>query len=573
MKAFSSIAAVLSLWLAVSFLLWLCYRIFRRSGGAKQRRLAAAASGLVEEGTAVFDELRTPASAGRAMSPGLTSGEPENILREDVTGLLNAIEAKSSYFDRVITAKKKIQKTFRLEEFEPLSEILQIRRDLWAASEIFLVDDIRALGPELSDAHAYDKFRTEACVRLFRNGETLSVSGAESHDPVDLRLSIAREEAAAFMRHVDEAVAAELEKSRFPTPAEIVAVPWALVKGIAFTLREARYLLSEAAANAERVGRALKFEGFRAAAEELRRARAELPGQFASAFERAGGLARMGGEGLKRHYEFVLEAQELRARYAEFLSLAPELTDRGKQFLRRLEIERHAEQLRESSSDALDWARQKLVVGIAYLIAGLQFLQAKIAPAKSKQLVVAAELKSAAPAEEAPPLRASLLPAAAYRTRASAINQAGAYASAASGNGRAKAPGSPTAAQPPPKSTTRLRDLVTGEATILDVDFGAESKRAPKEPKGPKRPAASTNGKADSSLSELAKDAGERLVPEVESPAGEKVVKLKTARSLLERLSNVDSDEALPRTVVAESEEAQKPKPKGWVSLLFKSRR
>ncbi len=93
--------------------------------------------------------------------------------------------------------------------------------------------------------------------------------------------------------------------------------------------------------------------------------RGDLPSQFASAFERAGGLARKGGDGLKRHYEFLLEAQELRARYAELLARAPIVTEKGKQFLARLELERRAEQFRETSGGVSDWARQKVVLGIA----------------------------------------------------------------------------------------------------------------------------------------------------------------------------------------------------------------
>ncbi len=129
-------------------------------------------------------------------------------------------------------------------------------------------------------------------------------------------------------------------------------------------------------------------KGLKAAAEELRQARGDLPGQFANAFERAGGLARKGGDGLKRHYEFVLEAQELRARYAELLARAPIVTEKGKQFLARLELEKRAEQFRETSGDAADWARQKVVVAIAYLIRGLQYIQAKITPQQNKQLAM-----------------------------------------------------------------------------------------------------------------------------------------------------------------------------------------
>ena len=367
---------------------WLCYWLFRRRDGSRQRQLVDGALALIDEGGAVFGALRTPASA-RVAADGAYRwhpGQPEETIREDVRSLLNAIEAKSPYFDRVNASKKKIQQTFGMPDFMALSEILQIRRDFWAASEIFLMDDIRNLGPELADARSFEIFQAEARTLLFKDEEA-SAPGGEHQDPVDLRLAIAREDATAFRAQLEAAIAAELERSRFPTPAEIIAVPLSVVKGLAVVVRETRYLLGDAATTAQSLARAVTSKGLKAAAEELRRARGALSGQFATAFERAGGLAREGGGGLKRHYEFVLEAQELRARYAELLARAPNVSEKGKQFLARLEFERRAEQFRETSEDAVDWARQRLVVGIAHLIAALQYAQAKITPAEHKQLV------------------------------------------------------------------------------------------------------------------------------------------------------------------------------------------
>ena len=119
------------------------------------------------------------------------------------------------------------------------------------------------------------------------------------------------------------------------------------MRSAAFVVREGRNIVSDAAATAQTFARSVGSKGLKTAAEELRKARGDLPSQFADAFERAGGLARKGGDGLKRHYEFLLEAQELRARYAELLARAPILTEKGKQFLARLELEKRAEQLRD----------------------------------------------------------------------------------------------------------------------------------------------------------------------------------------------------------------------------------
>ncbi|HXW21427.1 MAG TPA: hypothetical protein VEK14_00800 [Rhodomicrobium sp.] len=481
MKAFSSLAAVVALWLGVSFSLWVFYRLFRRRDGSKQKHLTAGALGLVDEGAAIFSALRARASASVSASGsyGWRSNDPREAMQDDVRALLNAIEAKSSYFDRVKAAKAKIEKTFALPEFAPLSEILQIRRDFWAASEIFLIEDIRALGAELTDPEAYETFRDEALALLFKDEDAL-----RDGDPVALRLSIAREEAAAFNAHIEETIAAELEKGRAPTPAEIIAVPLNLMRSAAFVVREGRTILSEAGATAQSFARSVGSKGLKAAAEELRRARGDLPSQFANAFERAGGLARKGGDGLKRHYEFVLEAQELRARYAELLSRAPILTEKGKQFLARLELEKRAEQFRESSGDAADWARRGVVMAIAFLIRGLQYVQAKITPQQNKQLAVVASAEEAVrgpAADDASKesFRVLLLPSSAY----AGGNNGRRKTRSASQTKKARRTATETeiayrASSAPSRPGGRLRDLVTGENSV--AEFGAAVSEAPR---------------------------------------------------------------------------------------------
>ena len=221
-------------------------------------------------------------------------------------------------------------------------------------------------------------------------------------DPVGLRLSIAREEAAAFSvarRGNDRRRAGKRQGPNASRDHRRACEPHALGR-----VRGSRRPQHPEGRSRNRPK--LRPLGWRQGAEGGRggvapRRAATFPGQFANAFERAGGLARKGGDGLKRHYEFVLEAQELRARYAELLARAPILTEKGKQFLARLELEKRAEQFRESSGDAADWARQKVVVAIAYLIRGLQYVQAKITPQQNKQLAVlaSAEEPARAPAE------------------------------------------------------------------------------------------------------------------------------------------------------------------------------
>jgi hypothetical protein len=483
MKAFSSLAVVVALWLSVSFSLWLFYRLFRRRDGSRQKQLTTAALALADEAATVFGALRARSSesVGALGSHGWHSDDPREAMQDDVRALLNAIEAQSPYFDRVKAAKKKIEKTFGLSDFAPLAEILQIRRDFWAASEIFLIEDIRALGAELTEPESYETFKAEALALLFKDEYAVQGEG----DPVVLRLSIAREEAAAFNAHVEETIAAEFEKGRAPTPAEIVAVLMNLMQSAAFVVREGRNIVRDAAATAQTFARCVGSKGLKTAAEELRKARGDLPSQFANAFERAGGLARKGGDGLKRHYEFLLEAQELRARYAELLARAPILTEKGKQFLARLELEKRAEQLRDSSGDIADWSRRRIVIAIAYLIRGLQYVQAKITPQQNKQLAVVASAEEpvCAPAgtdaaDES--FRVLLLPSSSY---------------AGGNHGRGKARGSSARARKPRKAASgeetvyksasasarpsgRLRDLVAGETSV--AEYGAAVAEAPR---------------------------------------------------------------------------------------------
>ncbi len=533
----------MALWLAVSFLLWLAYRVFRRRDGSRQEQSLAGAIALLDEAGPVFATIRTRASAAATAEGNyrFNRGRPEETLRDDVRCLLNSIEAQSGYFERVNAAKKKLQQTFGVPDMLALSEILQIRRDFWAASEVFLMDGIQELGPEFADAKAFEAFQAEARALLFNDGT--AVSG----DPVELRLSIAREDAFSFKAEAERAIAAELEKSRFPTAREFVEIPLGLIKGTGMGLREIRSLLGDAATTAQNLARVVTSKGLKAAAEELRRARTTMPGQFATAFERAGGLARQGGQNLKRHYEFVLEAQELRARYAELLARAPELSEKGKQFLARLELERRAEQFRETSSGAIHWARQALVVGIAYTIAGLQFVQAKITPPEHKQLAPIAAVSAPEPAEREPeePLRVLLLPASAY--------SGGNYGQA--GSRRRKAASQDAQ---PKEPVVRLRDLVTGEAVL------AEEER-PQKPAAKAKVRKTAKPRAASSfkdlLAESAKAPGDDPA-EADEPV-QNTRRRERSGSLLDRLASVEAAEQATPAQTAAVPESEKPKAKG----------
>ena len=438
------------------------------------------------------------------------------------------------------------------------------------------MDGIRDLGPELADARSFETFQAEARTLLFKD-EAASDEGVSDQDPVELRLSIAREDALAFQASVESAIAAELEKSRFPSFAELIAVPWSVVRGIFTGVQEVRYLLGDALTTAQSLARAMTSKGLKGAAEELRKARTDMPGQFATAFERAGGLARQGGQGLKRHYEFVIEAQELRARYAELLAKAPDLSDKGKQFLARLELERHAEEFRETSGNLADAARQGLVVGIAYLIAALQYVQAKVTPQAHKQL---APLPSAAPAPSPPapaasepetPLRVLLLPASAYEGG----NHGQGTGPSRRRRSRAAAGGKPAAtpevilAEAPPRAGAPLRDLLTGETALLEKEAAAMP-AAKEKPRKPAKPRVSySDGLKKTSfkdlLAETAREGAEGGEP---SDAPDSSMRRERRGSLLDRLSSVDPEE---QPAPSDREDLPvKGKPKGKRFGLFR---
>jgi hypothetical protein len=551
MKIFSSVAAVMALWLTVSFLLWLAYRIFHRRDGSRQERLLEDALGLIDEAAPVFATIRAPGSAMPTAEGNYryNRAQPGETLRADVRALLNTIEVQSGYFERVNAAKKKLQDTFDVEDVLALAEILQIRRDFWAASEIFLMEGIQELGPEFADAETFEAFQAEARALLFNDGP------AAAGDPVELRLAIAREEMLTFKAEADRAIAAELEKSRFPTAREFIEIPLGLLKATAMGLNEIRSVLGDAAATAQNLARVVTSKGLKAAAEELRRARTTMPGQFASAFERAGGLARQGGQSLKRHYEFVLEAQELRARYAELLARAPEISEKGKQFLARLELERRAERFRDTSNSAIHWTRQALVVGIAYLIAGLQFVQAKITPPEHKQL---ASIRAAPPEpaqaeleeeEEEEPLRVLLMPASSYA--------GGNYGQARPGALRRRK--AQSVAAEPEENEIRLRDLLTGEPAPAEEKHAQKAETKAKAKTKGRKPAKQRAASADSPKDR--EEAGVRA-----APAGQR----ERSGSLLDRLASIAPETEAPAPDRGEPEAGGKSKK--WWSGLFKTK-
>ena len=218
---------------------------------------------------------------------------------------------------------------------------------------------------------------------------------------MDLRLAIAREDALAFQAGAKRTFAEAMEKSRMPTPAELAAIPGDFSKAEQVA-REARYLLADAAVTAQSLARAMTSKGLKGAAEELRRARSRHAGPVRRRLRARRRACAPGRPGAEAALRIRAGDAGLRARYAELLARAPVLTEKGKQFLVRLELERRAEQLLETSGSVSDWARQRPVGGIAYLIAGIRIYAGEDHALGHKQLAPVVAGSGFAPAAPAP---------------------------------------------------------------------------------------------------------------------------------------------------------------------------
>ena len=81
------------------------------------------------------------------------------------------------------------------------------------------------------------------------------------------------------------------------------------------------------------------------------------------------------------HYDFLVKAHALRQRYADVLRRAPELSDTGRQFIARLELEKRSERLRLGTAKLRRRARLELVRFLSVLIAALERLRDRLADA------------------------------------------------------------------------------------------------------------------------------------------------------------------------------------------------
>jgi hypothetical protein len=363
-----SFASVIGLWLAISCGLWWLHRRRKRLRQHRQLEQARRAVACVHEAQAVFDTIRSPASDE---PPSRVAG----LSNAETYALLKRIQEHGSFFDKVKTLLVKLQASLGIEDYQPLSELLHLRRDLWAASEIILAEDPNSFGEAFAKEGAYERFRSEALRVLFKQK-----SGEPSdEDPIDLRLSLASEEADRFAERLEVSIRIAREKDRLPTVSEIVAYPLALLRAIPGKLQIAYAFLKALFGYASETAHKIRqSEAVARGAAQLRRAREDWPQRLSAGFEKASATARESRDRLRRHYDFLAAAHDFQSKYRELARRVRVITERGRQFIARLELAERAERLRLPPANAAVWAARRLVDGLAHLIAGLQALYATL---------------------------------------------------------------------------------------------------------------------------------------------------------------------------------------------------
>jgi hypothetical protein len=380
MNEFLSFFGVIALWLAVSYLLWWVFQ--RRKGIGERHHLTLAKQAEVKVGDAqaVFDDIRSTALQD-VSGPNRTQA---------THALLKRIQERGRFFDDVNALRPRITRALG-EECAPLAEVLHIRRDLWAASEIVLIEDARALGPQFAEGGDYDELREEALRLLFRDR-----ANASGEDLIDLRLAFARDEAGKFVADVEKAMQLLREQERLPTASEIIAYPIAAARALPGQIRSARNQLVAFRAQVQALASAIQnSETMVQGLAGLTRAREELPQRVVAGLDKASRAACQSAASVKGHYDFLTAAYDLQAKYEEVLRRTPVLTERGIQFIARLELAEKSEQLKLTSATLRDAAKRLLVRGLAHMIAALQQAQSAL----ERQL---AEKTGAGPARRSP---------------------------------------------------------------------------------------------------------------------------------------------------------------------------
>ncbi len=366
-----SFSGVIALWLGSSLGLWRLHRRRKERALRLDVALAHRAAAATAEARGVFDAIRGSGACA-------DDGAGDTITRE-THALLKRIQTHGAYFDGVNALRLQIRRSRADADCPPLAEILHIRRDLWAAAEIVLMEDVRLLGEDVAKEGRYESLRAEAATLLFGTDE--ACEGDE--DLIGLRLALASDEASKFVEETEERVRLIREEERLPTLREIVSYPIAAARAAPGRMRAAGAQLARLWRHMLALAQIIRdSRSVTRGVAELRRARAELPGRVAAALERTSAVTRKRAAGLRRHYEFLRDAHDLQARYEQLLSRRPEVTERGRQFIARLELAARSERLRLTSAGYMEWGRRHAVQGVAHVLAALPPMQARLDEAR-----------------------------------------------------------------------------------------------------------------------------------------------------------------------------------------------
>jgi hypothetical protein len=368
MEEIRPFVGAVALWIGISCGLWWLRRRSVRGRQNRQLEQAGRAAAYTDEAQAVFDAIRFPVPLENPPA------ETNAWLKAETHALLKRVQEHGRFFDKVKTLRVQIQSSPGIDDHGPLSELLNLRRDLWAASEVVLVEDPGSFGATFAEDGAYERFQGEALALLFKRPERTG-----DDDLIDLRLSLARQEAGRFTVELQEAIAIAREQDRLPTLSEIVAYPQAFFRAIPRALRTAGAFLRAFFGYALDAARAIRRSQTMArGATRLREARENWPQRLSGGFEHVSAAARESTTAIRRHYDFLVAAHDFQAKYERLVRAAPEITERGRQFIARLELAERSERLQLTSANAAIWMARGLLSGLAHLLAGIARLHAAL---------------------------------------------------------------------------------------------------------------------------------------------------------------------------------------------------
>jgi hypothetical protein len=406
MDSLASIFGIVGWWIALSLLLWWLHRSRNRRRLNRKITHAGQVRAQTLAAQAVFDKIR-----GAAFKYGIIRNEDE--LERETFALLRRIQETQAFFDNLTALSAQVRLSMKCDDCPPLTELMHIRRDLWAASEIVLMEDLHLFGGEVDEADGEDANANMNLEQLRLDAASVLFKGVED-DPIDLRLSIARDEAERFAVSVDEEINKSREADRMPSFGEIMSYPIIVIRAIPrYALAFAAYVVKFARYVRALAKRLRESEAYARGVYELRRARETLPGRIAEGASKASAAARQGAAAarhgasvLHRHYTFLKEAHNLQARYEQLLSGRSEISERGRQFFVRLEAAARSEHLRLSWTNAIGWLKRRIVWGLAFCFGALERLKEYIDAInadimrKAKELAAVRRLALPAPPEE-----------------------------------------------------------------------------------------------------------------------------------------------------------------------------